>query len=109
MCVLLLRVMAVRYVHDRMNKEPAWQQIKVLMSDSNQPGEGEHKIANYIRQMRYPSSLETRCWLQQWCDPPQMGNATMGMVVNSSLNLFCRFEGSGQHFHCQGLLWPMLF
>jgi len=40
------------YVHDRMNREPAWQSIRVVLSDSNQPGEGEHKLANYIRQMR---------------------------------------------------------
>ena len=48
----LLSTPIFRYVQKRMNEEPAWQQIKVILSDSNQPGEGEHKIANYVRQMR---------------------------------------------------------
>lgn len=40
------------YIKRRAAEDPAWKSINVVLSDASVPGEGEHKIMDYIRKLR---------------------------------------------------------
>ena len=43
------------WVSYKMSTDPGWKDLKVIISDSSVPGEGEHKIVDWIRRQRsYP-------------------------------------------------------
>jgi 5'-3' exoribonuclease 2 len=40
------------YVAERVKNDPGWRNIRVVLSDASVPGEGEHKLMEFIRRQR---------------------------------------------------------
>ena len=47
------------YIRKRISEDSKWKEIEIVFSNEKAPGEGEHKIINYIR--KYGDKLESYC------------------------------------------------
>lgn len=51
----LLSISLKYWISHKLSTEPSWRDLKIILSDSSVPGEGEHKIVDWIRRQRsYP-------------------------------------------------------
>jgi 5'-3' exoribonuclease 2 len=103
------------YVHQRITMDPAWKDIQVILSDATVPGEGEHKIMDYIRRQRASPSHDpntVHCLCGADADLIMLGLATHEANFNIIREEFLPnqprpCELCGQYGHelqkCQGL------
>lgn len=48
------------YIKNKQKNDLLWKNTEIIFSDSNVPGEGEHKIVNYIRKLKNKNNI-THC------------------------------------------------
>eukprot|EP00667_Euglena_gracilis_P005256 EG_transcript_5287 len=46
------------YIHERVTTHPLWRRLTVIFSPASVPGEGEHKIIDFVRQQRLRASYD---------------------------------------------------
>jgi len=58
-----------RHIEDALEHDPSWRHLTVLLSDAQVPGEGEHKIVNFIRVQRSKVKEMDGEESTSFCDP----------------------------------------
>ena len=48
------------FIIERQASDKAWAKCKVILSDAQSPGEGEHKIMQFIRRQRLGAKLKLK-------------------------------------------------
>lgn len=61
------------WVSHKLTTDPGWKDLKIILSDSSVPGEGEHKIVDWIRRQRTHSDWD-----------PNTSHVIYGLVRSSS-------------------------
>jgi 5'-3' exoribonuclease 2 len=46
------------YVSERLSRDPGWKGLQVIISDCTVPGEGEHKVMEFIRSQRFQEDYD---------------------------------------------------
>lgn len=64
-----------KYIKKRGKENNIWKKVKIIFSDPNEPGEGEHKIVNYIHNCENKDEL-THCMYGLDADLFMLGLAT---------------------------------
>ncbi|KAK7060260.1 5'-3' exoribonuclease 2 [Paramarasmius palmivorus] len=109
---------SLRYwVVQKMNSDPGWNNLQVIISDASVPGEGEHKIMDYIRRQRAnpghdPNTRHVIYGLD--ADLIMLALATHEPyfrvlredVFSDSTNMACRMCGQEGHFAAQCTATP---
>eukprot|EP01113_Clastostelium_recurvatum_P022409 TRINITY_DN2672_c0_g1_i1.p1 TRINITY_DN2672_c0_g1~~TRINITY_DN2672_c0_g1_i1.p1 ORF type:complete len:1529 (-),score=543.78 TRINITY_DN2672_c0_g1_i1:58-4644(-) len=64
------------FIQQKIQTDSIWQKFTVIFSGSSEPGEGEHKIAAYIRQTHNPAKQLRHCMYGLDADLIMLGLAT---------------------------------
>ncbi|CAG8667291.1 4601_t:CDS:2, partial [Paraglomus occultum] len=46
------------WISEKLNNDPGWAKLKIILSDASVPGEGEHKIMDFVRAQRSSSQYD---------------------------------------------------
>ncbi|SMR41721.1 unnamed protein product [Zymoseptoria tritici ST99CH_1A5] len=112
---------SLRYwVSYKLSTDPAWEKLKVIISDATVPGEGEHKIMNFVRSQRSSPEHDPNLRHVMYgldADLIMLGIATHephfrilreDVFANDTKPGHCRKCNQPGHIaaHCQGLVKP---
>ena len=74
----------LQFLQDKLDHDPDWQHLQIIFSGSSVPGEGEHKIMQFIRQQKEQPSYNPNL---RHCIMGQDGDLIMLALVTHEPNL----------------------